>query len=106
MLPDDLRAFPEVDFSVDRRLMRKPNGLEPAIADRFGTLLKFTEDTFNLGHLGANAVDQSPFIGSLDQCFDWSRARCSCSISSAAVLDFIAKSCSHYVIPGERVCSN
>ncbi len=41
----------------------------------FGTLLRFTEDTFNLGHLGENAVDQSPFIGNLDQCFDWSTAR-------------------------------
>jgi hypothetical protein len=31
---------------------------------------------------------------------------CSCSTSSAAVLDFIAKSCSNYVILGGRVCSN
>jgi hypothetical protein len=31
---------------------------------------------------------------------------CRRSISSAAVLDFIAKSCSNYVILGERICSN
>jgi phospholipase C len=37
----------------------------------FGTLLKFTEDTFNLGSLGTKAVDQSPFINNLSECFDW-----------------------------------
>lgn len=38
----------------------------------FGTLLKFTEDTFDLGYLGATTTDASPYIGNLDQCFDWS----------------------------------
>jgi phospholipase C len=41
----------------------------------FGTLLKFTEDTFNLASLGANAVDGSPFINDLNGCFDWSAPR-------------------------------
>jgi phospholipase C len=41
----------------------------------FGTLLKFTEETFKLGNPGANAVDQSPFVNDLNQCFDWSGAR-------------------------------
>ena len=49
----------------------------------FGTLLKFTEDTFKLGNLGANAVDQSPFIGNLDQCFDYTRARPFQSVTGA-----------------------
>lgn len=35
----------------------------------FGTLLKFTEDTFHLGTLGA--TDASPYIGNLDDYFDW-----------------------------------
>jgi phospholipase C len=41
----------------------------------FGTLLKFTEDTFLLGSLGTNTVDQSPFINNLSACFDWSHPR-------------------------------
>jgi hypothetical protein len=33
-------------------------------------------------------------------------SRCSCSTSSAAVLEIIAKSCSNWVILGEPVCSH
>jgi phospholipase C len=39
----------------------------------FGTLLKFTEDTFHLGSLGG--TDASPYIGNMDDYFNWNNAQ-------------------------------
>ena len=54
----------------------------------FGTLLKFTEDTFLLGSLGTNTVDQSPFINNLNACFDWSHPRPFVPITGAMSTQF------------------
>jgi phospholipase C len=44
----------------------------------FGTLLKFTENTFGLGSLGA--TDASPYINNLDDFFDWNKKQTFTSI--------------------------